>query len=274
MLRGLSEKPLRMLGILVLLGLVVPPTLQRFTRATFRQFTAPAVYGYSHIRDLQTYWGLRSHSKRDLIEAGRDLARANAAYAVSNERLDALEAEIQRLEQLLLLPSEPAYRYEVARVAQRDFSAWWEQLIIRKGTAHGIREGQAVVYKDGVVGRVRSAELYLAVVEVVSSPGFRMAARIEGIDSPVTYQGAVNEPLQPPRGEVINVPPEAEIPAGASLRLVSSQLGGIFPAGLPIGGVTALSPGTDGYFQRGTVSLPRQLSELREVAVIVPIEAE
>ena len=48
---------------------------------------------------------------------------------------DALEnvRQITRLEGLLRLPAYANYRFEHARVASRDFSGWWQRIVIRKG---------------------------------------------------------------------------------------------------------------------------------------------
>ncbi len=120
--------------------------VKSFARASFFEFTAPIDAAASYARDLQEYWSLRLHSKPELIEAGRDLARVNASFALAAEQNAALQAEIARLEADLRLPPRPAYRYETARVIRRDLSAWWQRLVIRKGRDFGIPVGAPVVY--------------------------------------------------------------------------------------------------------------------------------
>ncbi len=264
-------KPLVSLILFLACWLLLPPFVKRFGQASFYEFQAPVNVAASKAKDLQTYWDLRSRSRNELIEANRDLARQNAFYQVSLQRQYSLEREIERLEQLLRLPREDGYHLEVARVARRDLTVWWQQLVVRKGQNHNIPVGAAVIYEGGVVGRVREVHAYTSVVELVSSPGFRMAANVEGKDAPVTYQGLANPPLAPPRGEVLNIPPDVRLASGGALRLVSSPLGGIFPQGLTIGEVISLEPGPDGYFQRGTVRLNPDLSSLNEVAIVVPV---
>jgi len=260
------------IGLLIFLFLwwVLPPVFKQFLHTGFYEFQAPLTVTASQLKDLQTYWSLRGQSEDDLIAAGRDLARINAQYALSRQQLEALRDEVTRLESLLQLPSVAGYRYEIARVAYRDLNAWWERMVIRKGSNAGIEEGVAVVYGGGVVGRVREVHAYTAVVELVSSPGFRMAANLAGENRPVTYQGLPNTPFMPPIGEALNIPPDIEVMPGAPLQLVSSRLGGVFPEGLTVGLVTQLEPGADGYFQRGQVLLNADLTTLREVAVLVP----
>ncbi|WOO41825.1 rod shape-determining protein MreC [Rubellicoccus peritrichatus] len=264
------------LGLLVFLALwwIIPPTIKLFTRASFYEFQAPFTATASHLRDLQTYWSLRGQSDDSLIEAGRDLARINAQYNLSRQQMESLQDEVNRLEALLELPSESGFRYEIARVAKRDLTAWWQQFTIRKGRNYGIPEGAAVVYAGGVVGRIREVHAYTSVVELVSSPGFRMAASLEGENRPVTYQGLPNPPFVPPIGEAMNIPPDIRVSPAEPRRLVSSRLGGVFPEGLAIGLIAEVEPGSDGYFQKGIVQLDPELTTLKEVAVVMPLNGE
>jgi len=267
-------RPVLALLIFLAIWWLTPVVVKRFGQSAFYEFQAPLIAAQGYAKDLQTFWSLRTRSNRELIEAGRDLSRLNATYEVAAQESRVKDEEIARLEQLLNLPSRPEFRYEIARVAQRDLSAWWHQIIIRKGENYDIPEGAAVIYSGGVVGRVREVHAYTATVELVSSPGFRMAANVVGEAAPVTYMGAPNAPFSPPRGEALNVPPTISVNPNNPRKLVSSELGGIFPAGLTIGEITSLEPGSDGYFQRGLVRLSPQLASLREVAVVVPFGRE
>jgi rod shape-determining protein MreC len=57
-------------------------------------------------------------------------------------------------------------------------------------------------------------------------------------------------------------------------RIVTSGLGGVFPAGLFIGEITRLETSTDGLFKTGEVRLDSRLAELTEVTVLVPERAD
>ncbi len=251
-----------------------PAVIQSFTRASFFEFQAPALAGASHLRDLREYWGTRARSKDDLIRAGIDLARLNAAYEVRNQQFEALRREIEGLEALLGMPPQTEFREEVARVVRRDFNTWWHRLTIRKGRVHGIEVGNAVIYRHGVVGRIVEVNAYASVVELASSPSFRVAAHFEGDPRPVQYQGRLHSVFTTPRGVVSNVPADIEADLRNPRRLVSSRLGGAFPDGITIGTVFRLEQSPDGLFQSGTVRLSEQLLSLREVTVLVPYRPE
>ena len=267
-------KPFVALGLVVLAWIVMPVAVKSVLRVSFFELQAPIQTTASYARDLQEYWAERTHSKNDLIEAGRELRHVYAGYEFQAQQTEALRAEIIRLEQLLRLPSNPHYRYEPARVARRDFSGWWQQLVIRKGADFGIPVGAPVVYSGGVVGRVREVHAYTAVIDLVTSPSVRLAANIEDDARPVSYQGGLNPPLAPARGIVEFVPPDFFTSAANPKRLVTSGLGGVFPPGLTIGYVTRLEASTDGLFKSGEVSLDPRLSELAEVTVLVPLQPE
>lgn len=265
-----QAKPFLTLGIVLIAWLLVPTALKRMTRAGFFELQAPFTTTASYLRDLQDFWALKTRSKNELIEAGRDLARLNAAYESRLQQDAALRAELERLEKVLKLPIPPGYRAEPARVVQRDFSAWWQQLTIRKGRNYGIVEGAPVIYAGGVVGRIREVFAYTSVVELVSSPGVRIAATAEGDTRPISYQGGVNPTYGPAVGTVEYVPLDIFVSSSTPRRLVTSGMGGIFPPNLTIGYMTKVEPSSDGLFKSGDVRLDPALSALNEVTVLVP----
>lgn len=272
--RFATAKPFTTLGLVVLVWLLLPVGVKTFTRASFFELTAPISVAISYARDLQGYWGLRLHSKTELIEAGRDLARLNSSYELAVQQNTELQAEIGRLQALLRLPAFNDYRYEHARVARRDFSAWWQQIVIRKGKNFGIPVGAPVMFAGGVVGRVVAVHETTSVVELISSPNVRLAGVIEGDTRPVSFQGGLNTTFAPPTGTVDFVPLGIMLTPNTTKRLVTSGLGGVFPPGLTLGIITKLTLAPDGLFQSGEVRLDERLGSLAEVTVLVPLNPE
>ncbi len=269
-----QARPFLTLGIVALVWLLVPAVVKRFARASFYELQAPGEVTAAGVRQLQEFWALRTRSADDLIAAGKQTADALAFYELSARQQEQLAAENERLRALLNLPADPGWHYEQARVVRRDFSAWWQQLIIRKGTDYHIPVGAPVVYAGGVAGRVREVGAHTSVVELISSPGLRLAAVVEGDTRPVSYQGGENPAFGASRGTVEYVPLDVITLIGAPRRLLTSGLGGVFPAGLPIGTLTHAEPAPDGLFKTGEVRLDPALSELTEVTVLVPLHPE
>jgi rod shape-determining protein MreC len=265
-----QARPFAALGILLAAWLVAPMALKTFARASFFEMTAPITVAASYASDLQRYWALRLHSKQELIEAGRDLARLDASYSLAIQQNGELQAEVERLRMLLRMPPSDRYRFEHARVAQRDFSGWWQRMVIRKGADYGIPVGAPVVYSGGLVGRVTEVHATTSVVELISNPGLRIAAVVEGDTRPISFQGAANQVFGSARGVVEFVPLDIYASATAPKRLATSGLGGIYPPGLTIGRITHVESSADGLFKTGEVALDARLAELTEVTVLVP----
>ncbi len=272
--RFATAKPFATLGFVVVAWLVVPVALKTFARATFFELTAPTPVLASYVRDLQQYWSLRLHSKDELIRAGHDLSGVLSAYEVAAQENTELREEITRLEGLLRLPAFTNYRPEHARVASRDFSGWWQRIVIRKGKNFDIPVGAPVIFTGGVVGRVTEVHAYTAVVELLTSQNVRLAGVVEGDTRPISFQGGNNPTFAPPKGMVEFVPLDVFTAAATPKRLVTSGLGGVFPPGLTIGEITRLDLSSDGLFKTGEVKLDERLGSLTEVTVLVPLAPE
>jgi rod shape-determining protein MreC len=264
-----QARPFLTLGIALAAWLVAPVAVRAFFRASFFELTAPITVAASYAADLQRFWALRLHSKDELIDAGRDLARLDASYSLAVQRSGELQAQVERLRKLLNMPPVDQYRFEHAQVAQRDFSGWWQRIVIRKGKDYGITAGAPVVYSGGVVGRVAEVHATTSVVELISDPGLRIAAVVEGDTRPISYQGAENPTFGPARGVVEFVPLDVSASAATPKRLATSGLGGVYPPGLTIGQIIHVESSADGLFKTGEVSLDPRLAELTEVTVLI-----
>jgi rod shape-determining protein MreC len=255
--------------VVVAAWLMAPIALKTLARASFFEMTAPVVAASSYVNDLQKFWALRLHSKDELIEAGRDMARINAQYSLSVQQTVELQAEVDRLGALLKMPAIEGYRYEHARVAQRDFSAWWQRMVIRKGADYAIPVGAPVVYSGGVVGRVSEVHAYTSIVQLATDPGLRIAAVVDGDTRPISYQGGDNQVFGSPKGLIEFVPLDVYASTSVPKRLATSGLGGVYPPGLTIGRIVHVESSADGLFKTGEVELDPRLSELTEVTVLV-----
>jgi rod shape-determining protein MreC len=272
--RSDQARPFLTLGIVALVWLLLPAVVKRFARASFFELQAPVEVTAAGVRQLQDFWALRTRSADDLIAAGKKTAEALANYELSARQQEQLAAENERLRGLLNLPADPGWHYEQAQVVRRDFSAWWQQLIIRKGADYHIPVGAPVVYAGGVAGRVREVGAHTSMVELISSPGLRLAAVVDGDTRPVSYQGGENPAFGTAHGTAEYIPLDILATPAAPRRLVTSGLGGVFPAGLPIGELTRAEPGPDGLFKTGEVRLDPALAALHEVTVLVPLHPE
>lgn len=269
-----QARPFLLLGAVFLAWLFLPMAVKRFARLSFYEFQAPADVAASYVRDLQDFWAQRTRTNAELVAAARDLQRVNASYELRLQEDARLRAEIRRLETLLRLPSFAEFRSEPARVVRRDFGAWWQRMIVRKGGNHGVRVGSPVIFVGGLVGRVSEVRANTSVVELIGSPGVRLAASFEGDDRPVSFQGGINPPMRPAEAAIEFVPLDVFATLAAPRRLVTSGIGGVYPPGLAVGEVVQLEPSTDGLFKTGRARLDPRLGQLSEVTILVPLSPD
>ena len=267
-----QKRPLLVLGVAFVLWLLLPGIVKTFFRSSIIELQAPSRQAASVVRDVQDYWALRSAGRNTLLQELSDLSRQNSYYQLRAQRNRVLEEEISRWERLYNLPSLPEYNLEIARVVQRDSTSWWQEMTIRKGRQHGIREGAPVVFAGGVVGRIREVHLATSTVELLSSPNLRLSARVSGESRPLGFQGGSNRPFHPPTGKLDFIPIDYDLPEDEEPLVITTGLGGVFPEGLVIGRLASLEDSDETLFQSGTVRLDPRLNKIREVAVILTAE--
>lgn len=259
--------------IFVFLWMVVPSTFHRFTRETFAEFQAPALQLVSKGSDLVRYWELRSRSNEELISSSRDLARINAALEIQLHSMDDIRRENTRLREQLRYPNYSEYLSVVARVVSRDTSSWWQKIIIRKGRNDGIRPGCPVIFGDKVVGRVSSVHLTISEVDLVTSPGFRCTGFLDGDERRriVYIRGNAINTIASGQARVTGIPIDYVPPAGQSIKLLTTGLGGVFPAGLTIGTVDGgIRMNSEDNYKEADMNPARSLTMIEEVSVLVP----
>jgi len=200
---------------------LLPGTFRLFVRDGFSAFRAPADSVASHLRDLRVYWEKRAGMSRpELIKANVDATRATAALETRVNELLALAAENRRLAQMLELQPRDDYRAIVARVVRRDITTWWRRLVLRRGSADGVRVRSPVVVGGGyAVGVVIAVSTHSCEVRLVSDPGFRVSANVEGAnESAAVFQGIETRPFAPPTGEITYLAVPERPPGNTTLR--------------------------------------------------------
>ena len=262
------------LAVFVAGWILLPSAVRRFTREAFVEFQAPALHLVGKSRDLATFWEKKSRSSEELVAAGRDLARINAALELKLKGLEDIRRENTRLREVTRYNVPADYLSVVARVATRDSSSWWQRIVIRKGRNDGIRPGAPVVFGDTVVGRVTAVHLTTSEVDLVTSPGFRCTAYLEGDEQNriVLINGVAANSLGTAKARVSVIPYDYLLPAGTPARVTTTGMGGVFPSGLTLGYLDGGAYATQvGNFKESLLVPSRDLYNLQEVSVLVPI---
>jgi rod shape-determining protein MreC len=262
------------LSIFVALWILAPSAVRRFNREAFVEFQAPALHLLGKSRDLATFWEKKSRSVEEMAAAGRDLARVNAALEIQINKYEDIRRENVRLREITHYNVPAEYMSVVARVATRDSSSWWQRIVIRKGRKDGIRPGAPVVFGNTVVGRVTAVHLTTSEIDLVTSPGFRCTAYLEGDDQNhiVLVNGVASNSLGTAKARVSVIPRDYSMPAGQPARVFTTGMGGVFPSRLILGYLDGGTYATQvGNFKESLLVPSRDLYNLQEVSVLVPL---
>lgn len=175
-------------------------------------------------------WFKDSVTTRDALRA--DKAKLEAELRVAQFRLqryEALEAETQRLRALRDSTAGVTDRFVIGDVMDVDLDAFRERVLVDKGAGDGVYVGQAVLDSGGVFGQVARVGQLTSEVILVSDPAHAIPVQINrtGLRTIAVGTGDLS------RLKLPYLPTSADVIAGD--LLVTSGLGGGFPAGYPVG---------------------------------------
>jgi rod shape-determining protein MreC len=175
-------------------------------------------------------WFRESVSSRETLRA--DKAKLEAELRLANFRLqryEALEAESQRLRALRENTAGVANRFIIGNIMDLDIDAFRERVLVDKGARDGVFVGQAVLDAGGVFGQVARVGELTSEVILVSDGTHAIPVQVNrnGLRTVAVGTGDMT------RLKLPYLSTSADVIAGD--LLVTSGLGGGFPAGYPVG---------------------------------------
>lgn len=92
-----------------------------------------------------------------------------------------LEKENESLKQLETLEKElPNYEIKYAKVIQRNEMYWFNEITIDKGSKDKIKINQAVIGKNGLIGRVKQTSKNYSVIELITNEKVKTSIYVKG----------------------------------------------------------------------------------------------
>src|SRR6185295_14140516 len=164
---------------------------------------------------------------------------------------DALRGERQenvRLRQLLQLEERHPYSLVASSVVGRSLDRLGGSLTIDKGLADGVEPGRAILTPQGLVGRVERATQHQARVLTLLHRDCAVSARIDRsrVDGVMQWEFGTHPVLN-----LSYVSSQEDVKVGD--LVVTSGLGGMFPAGIRIGTVSRVGLDANGRMKEISV---------------------
>jgi rod shape-determining protein MreC len=184
------------------------------------------------------------------------------------QRMAALEAENARLRALLESTAKVGDRVLIAEIMSVDMNPFRHQIVVNKGSRHDVYVGQALIDAQGVVGQVIRDQIFSAEALLITDvdhalPVELVRNRLRTIAVGTGDLERLSLPFLPRNADVL----EGDL-------LVTSGLGGTFPAGYPVGVVSEVSGDTGQPFLKITATPAAALNRIREVLFIWPDRTE
>lgn len=233
---------------------------------TVRNGIGAAVYPLRVVVDAPVrFWRWLGESTKSRNELEKELTRLNAERLVTSARLqklNALETENARLRALLDARPQARDRARVAEILSVDANPYSHSLVIDAGTQDGVTDGQALIDADGVVGQVIKAGLMTSQAMLISDTDHALPVEVNrnGLSTIVVGSGTID------RLELPFVVNNADIRVGD--LLVTSGLGGAFPAGYPVAIVDSVTRRPHEPYAEVTATPAASLGQVREVMLI------
>lgn len=203
-------------------------------------------------------------SRQSLQEENEALRRRVLELSQISAQFLALRSENERLRELLGSRRRVPHEVLVAELIGVVPGPDRLEIIIDKGSEAQVQVGQAVVDAQGLFGQVVAVDRYTAQVLLLSDSQHAVPARINRTGQRGIVSGTGNISRLELEGVAVN----ADVREGD--LVVSSGLGGRFPAGYPIGRVDSVVVEATLPFAQVSVQPAAQLDRSRHVLVVFP----
>lgn len=204
-------------------------------------------------------------SHGQLVTENRELRNQ---LLIANARLTRLQTaalDNAQLRELLNVAERSGLDVQLAPILDIDLDPVRQRLVLAAGTRDGVHVGQAVIDAGGLMGQVIATTGNSATVLLLTDPDHAVPVTVARNGVRLIVYG---------RGDTLEL---RDIPLSAGVEvgdeIVTSGLGGRFPAGFPVGSITALRPDDTHAFLVGVLKPAAQLDRGRDVLLLRPGEA-
>lgn len=157
----------------------------------------------------------------------------------------------------------------LANVISRSPERWLEQLTINKGTQQGVEKNMAVMTVDGMIGKVTSVSSTTSNVQLIT--GFdqlnRISATISRKDGKDIF-GLIEGYDKEREALIFTILEQSDKNLKEDELVVSSNMGGLYPSGLPIGTIKEVTPDEYGLTKTAYVEPAADMYEINHVIVV------
>jgi rod shape-determining protein MreC len=198
-----------------------------------------------------------------LSEQNAQLSRQLLLAQTQLRRVEAVQEQNQRLQELLAVQKSLGLSVQLAKVINVDFGAYRRHsIMLDVGSDNGVGIGQAVIDAHGIMGQVTQVLPHSCSVMLITDAAHAIPVRVErtGVRT-IARGGGTLDTLDLPM-----IPVSADVKVGD--KLVTSGLGGRFPADFPVGVIRSINNDATGMFAAAKATPDALLDRSSEVLVL------
>lgn len=220
----------------------------------------------------QSWLAKRYQAVQSLITQPEDitsLRQKNSQLEAENSRLQVQIVELQnQVTESELLSTLVDYerkhvenQYTAASVIARDTSPFMHYVIIDRGSDDGLRKGMPVITQQGLVGSIAAVTAGAARVQLINDPGSSVNVILQKSGEEAVLNGQITGEI-----ELDMISQNALVQPGD--LVMTSGLGGNYPANLLVGQVLTVRNEASALFQTASVQPAVDFSQLDIVLII------
>ncbi len=200
-----------------------------------------------------------------------ELKKTNSDLQAKALEYDALKQESERLRSMLkFTEARDEYKYIGANIIGVSGDNFLDGFIINKGENEGIKKRMIAMTGEGLVGQVTSVGNNWAIVQCLSNENIAVAALVESTrDNNGIVKGYKDENNKL-LAEIQRLSLDSAIKEGDVI--VTSGLGGIYPAGIRIGSVLSVHEDKGEVMKSAIIQPYVDFTKIEEVFIVVPKE--
>lgn len=202
-------------------------------------------------------------SDRDkLTEENARLRQQLLLAKASLDRVNMLRNQNRHLRELLDVQHSLGIGVQLARIIDVDTDPSRQRITVDAGVNQGVQVGQAVLDAQGVMGQIIEVLPNTSTVMLITDARHALPVVVDRTGMRAIAQGKGQSDLL----ELPNVPVSADIRVGD--KLMTSGLGGHFPAGFPVGTISSIRSGNGGMFAVADATPSAALNRSVEVLIL------
>ncbi len=235
----------------------------REVRAAFSVALYPIHYLVNFPVTAGAWLGESFGTREALLSEISTLKTQQAILNARLQKLAALEQENVRLRALLDSSFKVSEKVLIGELMAVNLEPFSREIVINRGTRHGVYEGQPILDAHGIMGQITRATPLTSYAMLITDPNHAIPVAVNRNGLRAIAYGNGSELLELP-----HFPNNADIEVGD--LLVSSGLGGRFPRGYPVATITEIDHDPTQPFTKVYAKPAAQLNRSREVLLIWP----